>query len=237
MRVDETKCIGCGNCVDYCPMNAITLKDDCAVIDLKECVECSVCLRAECCPTDALFRETLEYPRDIAHFFSDPEATHPSTAIPGRGTEEMKTNDVTNRFPAGFAGIAIELGRPGVGTRFDDVQKVAMAMAEFDVEFEPGNPVTALMADKKKGTMKEELLDLKVISAIVEFGVDIEKVPAVLARLNEVQKELDTVFSLDFALRCREDGTAPVEGLDLPFSLSINGKSCLGLGRANEEVN
>ncbi|WP_198468620.1 hypothetical protein [Acetomicrobium sp. S15 = DSM 107314] len=36
-----------------------------------------------------------------------------------------------------------ELGRPGTGTRFYDVEKIAKACAAFGVEFEPQNPVTA----------------------------------------------------------------------------------------------
>lgn len=231
MLIDETKCTGCGNCLDYCPMNAISLVSGCATIDQDECVECSVCLRAECCPVQAFYRPPLCYPRDIAHFFSDPAATHPSTEIPGRGTEEMKTNEVTGRFPSGYAGIAIELGRPGIGTRFHDVERIARAMAEFNVEFEPENPVTALMTDKQAGTLPADLHPVKVLSAIVEFGVEIEKVPAVLKRLKELEPQLQTVFSLSLAVRCREDGSSPVEGWELPFPLSINGKNNVGLGR------
>ncbi len=231
MLVDQTKCVGCGDCIDYCPMNAISLEMDTAVIDQDQCVECSVCLRAGCCPTEAIYRLPLGYPREIAWFFSDPEATHPSTDIPGRGTEEMKTNEVTGRFPSGYAGIAIELGRPGIGARFRDVEKVAQAMAEFGVAFEPQNPVTALMTDKKAGTLPDGLKDLKVLSAIVEFGVELPRVVPVLKRLKAIGDELETVFSLDLAVQCAENGSSPVEGLNLPFPLSINGKTNVGLGK------
>ncbi|MCL4424941.1 MAG: 4Fe-4S binding protein [Firmicutes bacterium] len=232
MLVDEAKCIGCGNCLDYCPMNAIALEGDVATVDQAECVECSACLRAECCPTNALYRPPLSYPRDLAWFFSDPESTHPTTEIPGRGTEEMKTNEITGRFPMGYAGIAIELGRPGTGTRFREVEKVARAVARFGVEFEPQNPVTALMTDKKAGLLPAELQDLKVLSAIVEFGVELSRVPAILEDLKEIAPSLKTVFSLDLAVRCEEDGSSPVDKMLLPFPLSINGKTNTGLGRA-----
>lgn len=231
MLIDKTKCLGCGNCLDYCPMNAITLCDGVATIDQDECVECGACLRAACCPVGALYRPALTYPRDVAWFFSDPEATHPSTQIPGRGTEEMKTNEVTGRFPSGFAGIAIELGRPGIGTRFRDVEKIARAMAEFGVEFEPKNPVTALMQDKTTGTLPPELLPVKVLSAIVEFAAPLAKVPVILQRLKELEPELETVFSLGLTVRCPEDGTLPFQGEKLPYPLSVNGKTNVGLGR------
>jgi NAD-dependent dihydropyrimidine dehydrogenase PreA subunit len=231
MLVDETKCLGCGNCLDYCPMSAISLAGATAAIDQAECVECGVCLRAGCCPGGALYRPPLTYPRDIARFFSDPEATHPSTQVPGRGTEEMKTNEVTGRFPPGFAGIGIELGRPGTGTRFRDVEKVARAMAAFEVQFEPQNPVTALMTDKAAGSLPQELLPVKVLSAIVEFAAPAAKVPAILARLKELEPELATVFSLDLAAPCPKDGSFPFAGSELPYPLSPNGKTNVGLGR------
>ncbi|HHY91893.1 MAG TPA: 4Fe-4S binding protein [Firmicutes bacterium] len=231
MLVAETKCVACGNCLDYCPMNAISLQSATALVDQDECVECGVCLRAGCCPSDALYRPPLSYPRDIACFFSDPEATHPSTQVPGRGTEEMKTNEVTGRFPPGYAGIAIELGRPGIGTRFRDVEKVARAMAAFGVEFEPQNPVTALMTDQTAGTLPEELLPVKVLSAIVEFAAPLAQVPAILTRLKELEPELETVFSLDLAARCPADGMLPFSDAELPYPLSRNGKTNVGLGR------
>ena len=43
---------------------------------------------------------------------------HESTGVEGRGTEEVKTNDVSGRVKMGEVGFTIELGRPGVGVRF-----------------------------------------------------------------------------------------------------------------------
>jgi len=52
-RVDETLCIGCGECVDACPFQAIRL-DEATVLAAK----CDLCLGAihcvEVCPTQAL---------------------------------------------------------------------------------------------------------------------------------------------------------------------------------------
>ena len=39
-KVDKERCIGCSA---YCPVNAIKIEDDKAVIN-KECVECGVCI-------------------------------------------------------------------------------------------------------------------------------------------------------------------------------------------------
>src|SRR5512135_1229736 len=151
-----------------------------SVIEEDECVECSVCLRSGCCPADALFQPSLAWPRIVRKNFSDPLKIHPETRIPGRGTEEMKTNEVTGRYRRGMYGMAFELGRPGVGARFHDVEKVAKALAALGIAFEENNPVTKLMVDRKRGLIKPEVLNEKVLSAIVEFMIPADRLSQVL---------------------------------------------------------
>jgi ferredoxin len=203
------------------------------VIDEDECVECSVCLRSGCCPTEALFQPILEWPRIVRKNFSDPLKIHPETRIPGRGTEEMKTNDITGRYPRGMYGMALELGRPGVGARFSDVEKVARALAARGVEFEENNPVTKLMADRKKGLIHPAVLGEKVLSAIVEFMIPAENLPQILGTLDRVSREIHTVFSGDIISRVAPDGSVlSVKNLEeMKRFISINGKSNVGLGR------
>jgi NAD-dependent dihydropyrimidine dehydrogenase PreA subunit len=233
LRIDPDVCVNCENCLPYCPMAAIKAGAAAPIIDQNECVECNICLNSRVCPSEALVMPELVYPRILRRDFSDPLRTHPKTNVPGRGTEEMKTNDVTGRFARGQAGIAVELGRPGVGTRFRDVERVARAMAEIGVTFEEKNPVTFLMTDKARGTLAQEVLGEKVLSAIVEFAVPIGKVAPVLRRLKEVAPTLDTVFSLDLACRVEPDGSVPTVELaeQAGFTPSINGKLNVGLGR------
>jgi ferredoxin len=50
--VDKELCSGCGNCVEVCPSQAITLKNKKAYIEDDYCEECGFCV-AEC-PVDAL---------------------------------------------------------------------------------------------------------------------------------------------------------------------------------------
>lgn len=51
-QVNEDKCVGCGLCVDACPVEAITLEDDKAKVDEEKCTECGQCV-AEC-PNEAI---------------------------------------------------------------------------------------------------------------------------------------------------------------------------------------
>jgi Pyruvate/2-oxoacid:ferredoxin oxidoreductase delta subunit/DNA-binding transcriptional ArsR family regulator len=51
--VDGDACIGCSQCVDDCPMNAIGIDDkNIAVVDADACIGCGVCTNV--CPVDAM---------------------------------------------------------------------------------------------------------------------------------------------------------------------------------------
>ena len=175
----------------------------------------------------------MVWPRNLRAQFSNPSVVHPGTGVPGRGTDEIKSNDVTGRLRGGEAGLVIEIGRPGIGAFFRDVEKVAMALAPLDPVFEPENPVTLLIADLKTGRMKEEILNEKVLSAIIEFKTGMEKIPAFLGVMEKVQHEIDTVISVGVASRCLPDGAIPHEEWvrKAGYPLSSNGKTNLGLGR------
>ena len=232
MLIDEQACSGCGECVPYCTVGAIVLGDDgVSRIDLDECVECGACLRAEVCSSDAIYQQPLEWPRLLRAQFSDPLGVHPKTGIPGRGTEEIKTNDVTDRVRPGYAGMAVEVGRPSVGTRLAEVEKIAMALSRIGVVHEPANPVTFLMVDRETGRMQQDVLQEKVLSAIIEFIVPESKVVDVLNVLKEVAPRVDTVFSVDLAVRYQPDGSVPIEKVvrEAGFALAPNGKVNVGM--------
>ena len=50
-KVDGTQCVACGDCVERCPMDAITIEDT-ARVDLDRCIGCGVCVPV--CDYDAL---------------------------------------------------------------------------------------------------------------------------------------------------------------------------------------
>jgi hypothetical protein len=108
-----------------------------------------------------------------------------------------------------------------------------MALARLNPEFEAKNPVTQLMEDTRTGKIKDEVLTEKVLSAIIEIKVNLERIPDFLGALEKVQKEVDTVISVGVASRCLPDGTIPHEEWirKAGYPLSRNGKTNLGLGR------
>ena len=52
MTVDEDECIGCGDCVDRCQVEAITMENDIVVRDVERCIGCGLCVST--CLTGAL---------------------------------------------------------------------------------------------------------------------------------------------------------------------------------------
>jgi len=268
MEVDHTKCVGCGNCVAICTMGVISVQNGKAQINQEECVECGTCYRVlrreglppqpvrlirrllqtfrlyhdaelDVCPTGALVLPELTWPRILRREFSDPLIIHSSTGVGGRGTEEIKTNDVTNRLKEGDVGFVVELGRPGLGSRLSDLEKFTLALAKLGVDFEPKNPVTFLMSDVTTGKLKDDVLNEKVLSAIIEFKTRSERVPEVLQAIERTQQEISTVCAVGISARCGPDGSIPyVEMVEsLGYKLSLNGKTNLGLGRATLKEN
>ncbi len=262
MHIDKRKCIGCANCVPVCPMGAIYIGDDrLSEINAEACVECSACYKGmsvenlpqqptrflrgvlslfklrfqpdpDICPTGAITPDELTWPRSVRRDFSDPQVPHKSTGVGGRGTQEVKTNDITGRVKEGEAGFTVEFGRPGVGSRFSDADKLCRRLAAMGVEFQPENPVTALMSDPKAGVLRQDILYEKVLSYILEFKTDLARMPDVLRAIEEEVKHLDTVVSLGLAVRCDSQGNDSVRSrLEAMGYDAWRGKINMGLGR------
>jgi ferredoxin len=233
-----------------------------ATIDRNECVECYACYyglstehlnpgfvrtvrkifqlgrvrfdpEPDVCPTAAFEPDKLEWPRVIRRAFSDPRATHESTGVQGRGTEEVKTNDVTKRVKQGEVGFTIEFGRPGVGVWLRDIEKMTQALASAKIPFEKRNPLTLLMSDTATGKLKEDVVGEKVLSAIVEIKVPVDRTEEVIRLVHEVEKEINTVVALGVSTRCDDNGEdnilAPI--LERMGYRLARAKTNTGLGR------
>ena len=240
--------------------NRATINDD-------ACVECGTCFRGmstetlnptfvrtvrsaakflrfrfepepDVCPTGAFEMNELEMPRLVRQIFSDPVVEHKSTGIKGRGTEEVKTNDVSARVDIEEVGYTIEFGRPGVGVRFWEIQEMTRTLASNDIIFEGNNPITHLMTDVNTGDLRADILDEKILSAIVEIKTKIEEVEKVLQIVEEVNERIDTVTAIGISTRCNEDGTdkilAPLLE-DLGYNYN-RAKTNLGLGRVTNTI-
>jgi ferredoxin len=237
-----------------------------ATINRDECVECYACFNGlsqehlnptfvrtvrklfqtfrlrfdpepDVCPTAAFEPDELSWPRVVRRAFSDPRVPHESTGVHGRGTEEVKTNDISGRVKVGEVGFTIEFGRPGVGVRFRDIQKMSTALAEAGVAFEKKNPVTSLMSDVATGSIREDILDEKVLSAIVEIKVPVERAEQIIRLVWAVEKQIDTVVALGVGARCDENGednvVAPILE-KLGYKLE-RAKTNIGLGRITNQ--
>lgn len=230
MYIDKELCEKCLDCLPVCPMAAILVKDREVVIDYEECVECGVCRRLRLCPENAIKQvEEIPYPRIIRAAFSDPTVTHEATGVAGRGTEEMKTNDITNNFKRGEIGFSIELGRPGVGAYLKDLETVVKKVTSMGAIFAKDNPVIPLITDPTTGSLRPEILGEKVLSAIVEFVADETKALDFIDELERfLNAELDTVATMSVIARADEDGNS-----DFLQRLKENGQEPYPNGKVN----
>jgi ferredoxin len=52
VKIDKEACIGCGACVDVCPVNALSMVDGKAECDDNACIDCGACIAT--CPVQAI---------------------------------------------------------------------------------------------------------------------------------------------------------------------------------------
>jgi hypothetical protein len=198
-----------------------------AVEEARRCIRCDLRKR------DCIVYEPSPWPRSVRNHFSQPSVPHKTTGIAGRGTEEMKTNDVTGRFKRGWVGIGLDFGRPGIGTRFRDVDAVTQALAKIGARFEAENPITKMMDNPENGKLREDVLGEKVLSCVVETQFPIGRLEEALRALKEVTSTLNTVVSVCCINRAEPDGSYPLRRTlkELRIPYYINGKQNAGLGK------
>ena len=109
-------------------------------------------------------------------------------------------------------------------------------MAAEGINFESGNPVTQLMTSIKTGHIREDLLDEKVLSCIVEITVPLAETAYTLKLLKNLSQSVETVVSIGVSTVCDNDGGDPLKEilLDQGFKLGW-AKVNLGLGRISNQ--
>ncbi|MEW6184646.1 MAG: 4Fe-4S binding protein [Thermodesulfobacteriota bacterium] len=233
MYIDQELCEKCLDCRPVCPMGAIVIQDKKVIIDYETCVECGVCRRITICPEGAIKQvDPIPYPRIVRAIFSDPTIRHESTGVSGRGTEEMKTNDITNNFVEGKIGFSIELGRPGVGAYLSDLEKVVKQLKRMKVDFAKDNPVMDLIVDQESGALRPEVLGEKVLSAIAEFIIDEGRAVEFITEMKDfLNRELESVATMSVISRADADGNCLFRDRlqEAGHSFYPNGKVNIGL--------
>jgi Pyruvate/2-oxoacid:ferredoxin oxidoreductase delta subunit len=243
MRISKEKCIACKACHPYCPVGAISLvsweERQKSEVNQFVCVECGTCLRSGVCPADAIVMPELEWPRKIRSHFSNPHAGH----LPGKKgampPPEPKLNEVTGRISEEMTAVVVEVGRPGLSASFHDVQEICMALAKVGVAFDPGSPVTSLMADPVTGKLREDILNEKGLHVMIHFSSTNQHLLESLRALKEVSCRINTVFSTGLSNRLKDDGTIPTLSIaqEAGFTPRPHVKINTGLGRPKGKEN
>ncbi|MDY6914925.1 MAG: 4Fe-4S binding protein [Candidatus Cloacimonadota bacterium] len=52
VKINKETCIGCSACVGTCPVEALSMQDEKAVVDEEKCIDCGACIDA--CPVGAI---------------------------------------------------------------------------------------------------------------------------------------------------------------------------------------
>jgi len=232
MKINTKKCINCKLCINLCPVEAIYVKEGYVIINQEMCVECGLCKRSNICKQQAFIEEKMAWPRSMRKVLSDPTGVYVITGVTGRGTEEMKTNDVTERYEKDELGISIDVGRPNRGTTFREIEKITKELSSLPVHFEMKNPISEVIKDFRTGEINEVVLDERILSGIIEFRIKKDKLFTVLGKIDEIKHRVNTVFTIGIIFSNVKNNIFLVNQLnEHGWPVSLQAKINVGLGR------
>jgi hypothetical protein len=93
-KVTRKKCEGCGDCVEYCASDAISLVDEKATIDRKKCIGCGECIII--CPNEAI---KIRWDQEIPAFLEN-MVEYTAGVLKGKETTATFLNFITQVSPA-----------------------------------------------------------------------------------------------------------------------------------------
>ncbi len=93
-RVDEEKCVGCGDCVDHCSQGALSVVDEKAVLDGDKCIGCGECILI--CPNSAI---TIQWDQAIPVFLEN-MVEYTEGVLKGKTRKSLFVNFITSVSPA-----------------------------------------------------------------------------------------------------------------------------------------
>ena len=93
-KVKKKKCIGCGECIEHCAQNAISLVNDKAVIDPEKCVGCGECILI--CQQGAI---NVQWSPDVS-LFQKKMVEYTFAVLKGKQEKALFINFLTNISPA-----------------------------------------------------------------------------------------------------------------------------------------
>jgi len=250
--IDKAGCIGCMDCIRYCPVNAIaeTPEGDCVLINPEICTECGICMQSGVCPVNAIAAKDLEWPRTVRGKFHNMYAPYRGVAIlastgsPSLVSHEGHiynsfshrtelTNDVTGLIKRGETVVSIELGRPHSGVTFKDVQKCIHALVPSGFKVEKETPLYELVDDRCNCNLKREILNERTGRVILSVTVPHSGIADTLMILRQIEKEVETVFAVNLVSLVNSDGT--ITATEVCRSIGIEPaphcKTNVGLGR------
>ena len=148
-KIVRKKCVGCGECVDHCSQNAISLVDEKAIINPEKCIGCGECILI--CPSEAV---QVQWNQQIPVFL-EKMVEYTLGVLKGKKGKALFVNFITDVSPAcdcydyNDAPIVKDIGI------LASKDPVAIDQASVDlVNLEPGLSETRLKDKTDSGTDK-----------------------------------------------------------------------------------